>query len=64
MLNLALERQADIVLMDDKKARNEAASLGLTCIFTTDVLRYAERRGLVVYQEIMNNLNQARIYLP
>lgn len=64
VLNLALECQADIVLMDDKKARNEAKSLELTCTFTTDVLKYAEHKGLIVYREIMDNLYQARIYLP
>ncbi len=64
VLNLALERQADLVLMDDKKARNEAKELDLTCAFTTDVLKYAEQKGLIVYQRVMLHLYQANIYLP
>lgn len=47
VLALALEVHADLLLMDDKKARNEAAELGLQCAYTTDVLRLAEQRGVV-----------------
>ena len=64
-LALALERRADLLLMDDKKARNEAADLGLSCAFTTDVLRFAEQRGIIAsVAEIVEGLHQARIYLP
>ena len=64
VLNLALERKADLVLMDDKKARNEAKALGLTCAFTTDALKYADRQGLISYQAVIDSLHQANIYLP
>lgn len=65
VLALALERRADLLLMDDKKARNEAAALGLRCAFTTDVLRFAEQRGIIAsVAEIVEGLRGARIYLP
>lgn len=60
VLALALERRADLVLMDDKKARNEAADLGLRCVFTTDVLRLAEQRGVIAsVTEIVEGLRGA-----
>jgi uncharacterized protein len=62
---LALERRADLLLIDDKKARNEAADLGFQCAFTTDVLRFAEQRGIIAsVAEIVEGLRDARIYLP
>lgn len=64
VLDLALERRADLLLMDDRKARNEAESLGLACALTTDVLRYADQRGLLEYQSVVDTLRQQRIYLP
>lgn len=65
VLALALERTADLLLMDDKKARNEAADLGLPCAYTTDMLRLAQRRGIIVSAaEIVEGLRSARIYLP
>lgn len=44
VLALALERGADLLLMDDKKARNEANGLGFPCAYTTDVLRLVPLR--------------------
>lgn len=64
VLNLALERKADLVLMDDKKARNEAKALGLTCAFTSDALRRADRLGLISHPDTMERLFRAGIYLP
>ena len=64
VLDLALERQADLLLMDDRKARNEAQSLGFACALTSDVLRYAEQQGLVDYQAVVDTLRYHRIYLP
>jgi hypothetical protein len=65
VLALALERGADLLLMDDKKARNEANDLGFPCAYTTDVLRLAEERGIIVSaSEIVERLRDARIYLP
>ena len=65
VLNLALERQPDFVILDDKKARNEAVALGLFPIFTTDVLRLAAQRQIIPsYQAVLAALAQHRIYLP
>lgn len=64
-LSLALERKPDFVILDDKKARNEAVALGLTPIFTTDVLYLAAERQIIPsYQVVMAQLAQHRIYLP
>ena len=64
VLDVALERGADLLLMDDRKARNEAKSLGLACALTTDVLRYAEQQGLLDYRAVVDMLRRRRIYLP
>lgn len=65
VLNLALERQPDFVILDDKKARNEAVALGLFPIFTTDVLRLAAQRQIIPsYQAVMIELAHHQIYLP
>jgi hypothetical protein len=65
VLQLALERSADLVLMDDRKARNEAARHGLTCAFTTDVLRLAEQREIISScTAVIDALREHRIYLP
>jgi predicted nucleic acid-binding protein len=50
--------------MDDKKARNEAKSLGLACALTSDVLRYADDLGLIDFKTIAGKLHSAAIYLP
>lgn len=64
VLNLALERKADLVLMDDKKARNEAKALGFICAFTSDALKRADRLGLLSHMRVMEDLRGAGIYLP
>jgi predicted nucleic acid-binding protein len=50
--------------MDDRKAWNQAQSLGFTCALTTDVLRFAEQQGLVDYQAVVDTVRHHRIYLP
>lgn len=65
VLNLAIEKQADRLLIDDKKARNEAKALGFACIFTSDVLHYAERQQFITsYTDVMETLRGFGIYLP
>ena len=65
VLNLALEKQAQLVLIDDKRARREALDLGLVPAFTTDLLRRAEHQRLIVsYQQVVKNLQKFNIYLP
>jgi predicted nucleic acid-binding protein len=65
VLNLAIEKKAELLLIDDKKARNEAKDLGFTCGFTSDVLYYAERQRLIQsYANIVQTLRDFGIYLP
>ena len=44
---LALERQADLLLMDERRGRREAAALGLRVTGLLGVLAEAKRAGLV-----------------
>lgn len=65
VLNLGLERQPDIVLLDDKKARKEASVLGLIPVFTSDILKRAAKIGLLAsYQDALRELMMQQIYLP
>ena len=65
VLNLAIEKKADLLLIDDKKARNEAKALGFACSFTSDVLHYAERQQFIAsYADVMETLRGFGIYLP
>lgn len=65
VLALALERHAELLLIDDRKARNEAVELGFQCAYTTDVLRLGEQRGIITsLAEVVDVLRNARIYLP
>ncbi len=64
VLDLALERQADLLLMDDKKAHNEAKLLGFSCAFTRDVLRYADQQSLVDFNTVVNTLRRVNILIP
>lgn len=65
VLDLAIQLHADLVLMDDRKARNEAKELNLKTAFTSDVLGYSERRGFLESMDaILDALRAHRIYLP
>jgi len=64
-LNLALEKNAIQVIMDDKKARNEARELGLSVAYTSDILKVAESDLLIVsYADVLKKLSSIGIYLP
>ncbi len=64
-LNLALEQHPNFVILDDKKARNEAIALGLLPILTADLLRLATERQIIQsYRAVMAALAQNQIYLP
>ncbi len=55
----------DVVLLDDRKARNEARYLGFAPTFTSGVLKEADIQGLIPsYQVILRALYAQRIYLP
>jgi len=47
---LAIELNADLVIIDDKSARNTASSLGLKVIGTVGLILLEEKRGY--YKEI------------
>jgi hypothetical protein len=60
-----MELKPDILLMDDKKARNEAKALGFVTAFTSDVIKSAAKRNFISsYEEIVRQLQQLNIYLP
>jgi len=65
VLNLAIEKQPDILLIDDKRARREAKDFGLMPSFTTDIIKQAERQKLIPsYAALMQELYEFDIYLP
>lgn len=54
-----------ILIIDDKRARNEAAELGLSPTLTTDILKQAESHKLIPsYHDAMIHLFFKGIYLP
>jgi len=65
VLNLAMELKPDILLMDDRKAGNEAKALGFVTTFTSDMLKAAAKRNFVSsYEDVVRQLQQLGIYLP
>ena len=65
VLSLDLEKNAEILIIDDKNARNEAKSLGFEPVFTTDVIKKAARLGFISpYESLMGQLSEINIYLP
>jgi uncharacterized protein len=66
VLRLAIERNANGIIIDDRKARNEAKALGSdwVLLYTSDILKAADKRGLISYAEAMQELRMLKIYLP
>lgn len=65
VLSLAVERQAQLLILDDRKARNEAGELGFQLAYTTDILRAAAARQLIPsYAEALERLHEMHIFLP
>jgi predicted nucleic acid-binding protein len=66
VLKLAIEKKASGIIIDDRKARNEAKELGLdwTLLYTTDILKAAAKRDLISYVEAIQQLRTLKIYLP
>ncbi len=65
VLNLAYEKQAALLLIDDKKARNEAKDHGFRVVKTSTLLKRAEQLHVIPsYSEVMQELRRIRIYLP
>lgn len=55
-ITLALELNADLVLLDERRGRREAAGRGLAVTGTLGVLDAAARRGLVELSEALSRL--------
>jgi predicted nucleic acid-binding protein len=67
VLNLAYELNADVLIIDDRKARNEGAEMNLNAFiaYTTDILKQAETENLISsYSDIQKQLKEKNIYLP
>ena len=65
VLTLALERSAEVVLLDDTKARHEAQEIGVLPVFTSDILKRAAWQQLIPsYEEMLTELRRQQIYLP
>jgi len=65
VLTLALQEQADFVILDDRKAFNEARELKLAAVSTRTVLTFAEERHLIQsYREVEEELRVNQFYPP
>lgn len=67
VLNLTFELNADILIMDDRKARNEAKEMNLDTFlaYTTDILKFAEEKNIISsFVEIQKQLKERNIFLP
>lgn len=61
VLNLALEMKADMLIIDDKKARNQAQEQGFLTVFTTDIFK---RSFIPSCKKVLHELSRLGIYLP
>lgn len=65
VITLALDIQADLLIIDDKKARNEAKEFGFEVRYTSAVIKGAEKRGFIKsYSSVAKELRKMGIYLP
>jgi predicted nucleic acid-binding protein len=65
VLSLALEIQADIVLIDDRKAFNEAKELGLKTMSTLTFLKVAQTKGFIDnYLVLVSKLAENKFFIP
>jgi predicted nucleic acid-binding protein len=61
---LGIELQADALLLDDKKARNEARKRQIPIITTLNVLEAAGERGWLDLSDAVTRLRGTNFYLP
>ena len=62
-LRLALERNADAVLMDDMDGRAAARQLGITAIFTVAVLELAAEKRLIDLRSSLSKLQATSFFI-
>ncbi len=64
VLNLASDRKADILIIDDKKARNEAMEFGFKVVKTSTLLKRAEKLNLISsYADVLSELEKSEIFI-
>ena len=65
ILTLALQKSTDLLLMDDRKGRNEAEERYLIVASTRAILRIAEERRLIPsYKAVEDVLHQQHFFVP
>lgn len=65
VLSLAVELNADVVLIDDKKAFNEAKEQNISTASTRALLMTAEKKGLIRdYFELEKKLKTQSFFMP
>ncbi len=57
-ISLASELRADVVLIDERKGAQAAASLGLFVTGTLGVLQLADEKGLIVLADVLSTLRR------
>ena len=62
-LQLALERRADAVLMDDMDGRAAARRLGIPTIFTVALLELAAAKQFISFPEAIGRLRQTSFFI-
>lgn len=64
-LSLAIEKQADILIIDDRKALNEAYEQKLNAVSTRAVLKIAAEKKIISdYQSLEIALKKQNFFLP
>jgi predicted nucleic acid-binding protein len=62
-LQLALEKKADAVLMDDLDGRSAAKRLGLTPIFTLAIMELAAEKGFLDFHDAVGKLRATSFFI-
>lgn len=65
VLSLALDMQANIILIDDRKAYNEAKELGFKTASTLTFLKVAQTKGFIEnHLELIEQLKLKKFFIP
>ena len=63
-ISIALELNADALLLDDRRGIREATLRGISVITTIGVLELASSKGLVDFSAAINKLKNTSFYMP